>query len=534
MTLISKLRSSSSRRARCNLIITTLSVSATLISPPATAKVFDLSTATIEDINGAFDAGALTSEKLVQLYLNRIEEYDKQGPNINSVYALNSDALEIAKALDEERADSGPRSPLHGIPVVLKDLIDAQGLPTTGGFKPFGDVLPPKNAVVTQKLIDAGAIILAKVNTTNWWGNGFDETHIMGNSRNPYNPLYDTSGSSNGPGAAVAAWFSTIGLGTDTGSSVQGPSAINGLAGMVGSYGMVSRTGSVPQGAHQDRVGPMCRSIYDLATTYSIMTGWDPEDLTTFQGISHFPQTNWAEELTQKDLTGYRIGVLREMIHSGPDHQEAIEIFDNTVEELRKAGAYVVDPILTGIDLKVETRSAEARTAEFEKIHTQNAYLKRLGDAAPYSTMQEMVESVGRDKFSSRLLEAIDRESPDRSQEYLARLKARKMIQNLITETMETYDLDCLVLPYRTIPAFPFDGPRHPEGSNNLTSNSSLPAVIYPCGYTSKDLPIAIQFVGKMYDDLKLLKIAYGYEQSAMPRELPTHTPALSGERFEY
>lgn len=501
---------------------------------PSFAKTFNLSTATIADINDAFDAGALTSEKLVALYLKRIETYDKRGPNINSVYALNKDAITQARALDKERASDGPRSPLHGIPVVLKDLIDAEGLPTTGGFKPFGDVLPPKNSVVTQKLIDAGAIILAKVNTTNWWGNGFDETHIMGNSRNPYNPLYDTSGSSNGPGAAVAAWFSTVGLGTDTGSSVQGPSAINGLAGMVGSYGMVSRSGSVPQGAHQDRIGPMCRSIYDLATTYSFMTGWDPEDLSTFHGISHFPKSNWAELLEQKNLAGYRIGVLREMIHTGPDHQEAIDIFEKAVAQLREAGAYVVDPVLTGIDLKVATRSDDARTAEFEKIHTQNAYLKRLGDAAPYATMQEMVEKVGRDKFSSRLLEALDRESPDVSQEYLARLKARKMIQNLITETIETYDLDCLVLPYRTIPAFPFDGPRHPEASNNLTSNSSLPAVIYPCGYTSENLPISLQFVGKMYDDLTLLKIAYGYEQFAHPRELPTHTPALPGESFEY
>jgi amidase len=498
------------------------------------AKTFDLSTATIADINEAFDAGALTSEKLVQLYLNRIEAYDKQGPKINAVYALNENALAQARALDAERAATGPRSPLHGIPVVLKDLIDVKGLPTTGGFKPFGDAYPPKNAVVTQKLLDAGAIMLAKVNTTNWWGNGFDETHIMGNSRNPYNPLYDTSGSSNGSGAAIAAWFATVGLGTDTGSSVQGPSAINGLAGMVGSYGMISRTGSVPQGAHQDRIGPMCRSIYDMATTFSYMTGWDAEDLSTFHGISHFPKSNWADLLKQKDLKGVRIGVLREMIHTGPDHVEAIAIFEEALDDMRRAGAMIVDPVLTGIDLKVATTSAAARTAEFEKIHTQNAYLKRLGDAAPYATMQEMVAKVGRDKFSPRLLQALDRASPDDSDEYLARLNARKMIQELIADTITTYDLDCLVLPYRTIPAFPFEGPRHPEASNNLTSNSSLPAVIYPCGYTSKDLPIALQFVGKMNDDFKLIQVAYGYEQSVQPRKSPSHTPALPGERFTY
>jgi Asp-tRNA(Asn)/Glu-tRNA(Gln) amidotransferase A subunit family amidase len=194
----------------------------------------------------------------------------------------------------------------------------------------------------------------------------------------------------------------------------------------------------------------------------------------------------------------------------------------------------IVDPILTGIDLKVATTSAAARTAEFEKIHTQNAYLKRLGDAAPFATMQEMVAQVGRDEFSPRLLAALDLPAPDQSDEYLARLNARTMIQELIAEAIDTYDLDCLVLPYRTIPAFPLEGPRHPEASNNLTSNSSLPAVIYPCGYTSKDLPIALQFVGKMNDDFKLIKVAYGYEQSAQSRKSPSYTPALPGETFTY
>jgi Asp-tRNA(Asn)/Glu-tRNA(Gln) amidotransferase A subunit family amidase len=505
-----------------------------ILAAPLPAATFDLSTATIADINDAFDAGALTSEKLVQLYLARIEAYDKQGPEINAVIALNPHAVSQARALDAERRATGPRSPMHGIPVVVKDLVDVVGLPTTGGFKPFGKAYPPRNSTVAQKLIDAGAIILAKVNTTNWWGRGFDETHVLGPTLNPYNTLHDCSGSSNGTGASITAWFATAGLGTDTGSSVQGPSAICGLAGMVASHGMVSRAGTVPQGAHQDRVGPMCRSVHDVAVMLSVISGWDSEDLTTYHGVTHFPKGDWSHELRQVNLQGRRIGVLREMIHTGPDHAEAIAIFDMALADMRAAGAFIVDPVLTGFDLKNVTKGSEARTAEFEKIHTQNAYLARLGSAAPFKSMQDMVAQVGREKFSPRLLEALDRPRPDRSEEYLARLDARVMIQQIIADAVDKYDLDCLVLPYRTIPALPWAGPRHPESSNNLTSNSGLPAVITPCGYTAKNLPIALQFIGTMHDDLTLLQVAYGYEQAVKPRRPPGATPPLAGEVFEY
>jgi amidase len=201
---------------------------------------------------------------------------------------------------------------------------------------------------------------------------------------------------------------------------------------------------------------------------------------------------------------------------------------------MRRAGAFIIDPVTTGFDLKNLSKSSEARTAEFEKIHTQNAYLARLGKAAPYPTMQEMVAKVGRDKFSPTLLAALDLPPPGRSEEYLARLRAREMLQRIIADTIDRFQLDCLVIPYRTIPALAWANPRHPESQNNLTSNSSLPAVIYPCGYTTNKLPIGLQFIGKMYDDQKLLKVAYGYEQAVKPRQSPATTPALPGERFDY
>src|SRR6185436_1842328 len=195
----------------------------------ASGRLFDLSTATLADINAAMDAGALSSEKLVSLYLKRIEAYDRQGPKINSVITLNPKALDEAQALDRERKAKGPRSPLHGVPVMIKDLIDVAGLPTTAGYKPFGAPVPPRDAFVVQKLHAAGAIVLAKVATVNWFGNGFDDTHPIGRTLNPYNLEYQPGGSSNGVGASMAAWFAAAGIGTDTGGSVQNPSAYGSI-----------------------------------------------------------------------------------------------------------------------------------------------------------------------------------------------------------------------------------------------------------------------------------------------------------------
>ena len=175
---------------------------------------------------------------------------------------------------------------LHGIPIVVKDLIDVAGMPTTAGFKPFGAPVPLRDAAIVTKLKAAGAIILAKVATVNWFGNGFDETHVIGKSLNPYHLEYQPGGSSNGTGVSMAAWFATVGVGTDTGGSVRGPSAFNSLAGMVATQGLVSRSGIVPRGATQDRAGPMGRNVYDIATLLTYMEGWDAEDLMTSRGMS--------------------------------------------------------------------------------------------------------------------------------------------------------------------------------------------------------------------------------------------------------
>jgi amidase len=504
-------------------------------APGLRAATFDLPTASIADINAAFEAGALTSEKLTRLYLARIEAYDKQGPKINSVIALNPHALEEARALDAERKAKGPRSALHGIPVVVKDLVDVAGLPTTAGFKPFGAPVPLRDATIVTRMKAAGAIILAKVATVNWFGLGFDETHPIGPSLNPYGLKHSPGGSSNGPGVAMAAWFATIAIGTDTGGSVVTPSSYNSLAGMLATQGLVSRAGIVPRGGTQDRAGPMGRHVTDLAAMLAVISGWDAEDFATFEGMGHFPKSDWAKPVAQSSFKGRRIGVLREMMREGPQHEEGRALFERALDDMRKAGAVVIDPVLTGIDLKAETTAAAGRTAEFEKIHVQNAYLARLGPAAKFKTVQEMIEKVGRDKFSKLMLDALALPPPDESPEYAARVRNKTAVHELIHATIDRFALDAVVFPFSTLPPPPLTGGGGGGGGgNSLASNTGLPSVLVPGGYTKASLPISIQFVGKAFSDLELLKVAAGYEQASKRRTPPTTTPPLPGERFDY
>jgi Asp-tRNA(Asn)/Glu-tRNA(Gln) amidotransferase A subunit family amidase len=531
----------------CGVVLTLL-VGLSSVSSSRGAT-FDLSTATLADIQAAIEAGALTSEKLTQLYLARIEAYDKRGPKVNCVITLNPKALEEARALDTERKAKGPRSPLHGIPIVLKDLIDVAGLPTTAGFTPFGAPVPARDAAIVARMHAAGALILAKVSTTNWFGIGFKDTHPIGESLNPYNLTLSPGGSSNGPGVAMACYFATLGVGTDTSVSVQSPSSNCSVVGMVGTYGMVSRAGIVPRGATQDRAGPMGRSVHDVVTLFSIMSGWDAEDMTTFAAMGNFPSGNWAKELKAGSLKGKRLGVLREMIPTGEPFAEGAAIFEQALTDLKKAGAYIVDPILTGNpNIAADTGQARGRTAEYEKFAFTNAYLARLGAAAKFKTVEEMIAKVGKEKFGNSMVTAAELPAPDQSDDYLARYKARQMYIALIASLQERYALDGFVQPFTIAPAPGLEGSRPAGGEggrggsygdrpgvNNLTSTLGLPALVVPGGYTpNKNFPIAIQFFGKPYTDLQVAQLAYGFEQATKRRKTPETTPPLPGEVFEY
>src|SRR5690606_2028515 len=245
------------------------------------AQELSLSEATIADLNRAFDSGALTSEQLVRMYLERIEAYDRAGPELNAVLWLNERALEIAAELDRERQASGPRSPLHGIPVVLKDNVDTGDMPTTAGSILLAGSIPPDDAFIVQRLRDAGAIILAKVNMSEFASGSILSSIGPFFPKNPHALDRPPSGSSGGTGIAIAASFAQLGIGTDTGGSVRGPSTSNGIVGMRPTHGLLSRDGIVPLSSTLDMPGPMARHVHDLALMLGAMTGVDPADTAT-------------------------------------------------------------------------------------------------------------------------------------------------------------------------------------------------------------------------------------------------------------
>jgi amidase len=512
---------------------------------PHSATTFDLETATVADMNAAMDAGALSSEKLVTLFLNRIEAYDKKGPKVNSVITLNPLALEEARALDAERKAKGRRSPLHGIPIVVKDLVDVAGLPTTAGFKPFGAPIPERDAAIVTRLKAAGAIILAKVSAENWFGrDGFGATHPIGATLNPYNVEYSPGGSSNGPGASVASWFAAIGIGTDTGGSLQNPAAYNSLVGVVPTQGLVSRAGIVPRSLTQDRAGPLGRSVYDAAVMLGAVAGFDPEDLDTRDGLGRYPQITWANQLTNLNLSKFRIGVLREAMSTLPANADAQVVFEAALEDMRKAGAQVVDPVVSGIDLGRETESSAIGVWPYEVILAGDIYLKRLGPRRPFKTMKNMIAAVGPEKFVDSYVMALSYPPLDEDPGFIRRLRGRKAIRELIENLLVRYDLDAFVIQYGSTPPLAKDvtGAAAPAGGREsrtlhgggVVSSTGLPGVVMPAGYTKENLPVGIEFIGKSFDDLRLLQIAYGYEQTTKKRKPPQITPPLPGEKFEY
>lgn len=498
-----------------------------LPSSPLPAATLDLTTASAADLQAAFASGSLTSEKLVSLYLARITAYDTAGPKLASFLTLNPRAADEARALDAERKAGKVRGPLHGVPVVFKDLIDIAGLPTTMGHAPFGAPVPSRDATLVTRLRAAGCVMLAKVSTRNWFGS--DEQHPIGYTLNPYKPGYSPGFTSNGPGAAIACYFSTLAIGTDNSASVQHPAANCSVVGMVATQGMISRAGIMTNSATQDRPGPMAQSVYDVAALVSVLAGWDAEDFMTFRAMGYFPGHDWSKDLKPGALKGKRIGVLREMIYDGPAHAEAKAVYQQALDDMRQAGAFIVDPVLTGIDLKNQTQSAFISPASYEQRAHQNVYLARLGSATKWKNVEEMIAATVTSARGSRNLPP-----PDQSDDALARYRARDAMIKLIHDTMDRYSLDAIALPYRTIPPEPYPGPRPPESSTNLTSCTGLPAIIVPGGYIPDGRPIGIQILGREHSEPMLLQVAYGYEQASQRRKIPALTPPLPGESFTY
>src|SRR4051812_3168307 len=301
------------------------------------AKQVEFDQATIADLNAAFAAGTLTAEKLMELCLARIAAFDRAGPKLHAVMALNPKAMEEARALDAERKAGKVRGPLHGIPVVLKDNFDTVEMPTTGGSVLLEGNIPPDDAFMVKKLRDAGAIMLAKVNLGEF-ANGY-QSSLGGQSHNPHDLLRSPGGSSGGTGVAIAAGYTPLGLGTDTGGSIRGPSNVNGIVGLKPTHGLVSRDGIIPLALSLDTGGPMARSVYDIAVSLGVMTGVDPADDATKKSAGKF-EKDYTRFLKADALKGARIGLARDFLGADPDVDWLVEA---AVLQMNKQGATVVD-----------------------------------------------------------------------------------------------------------------------------------------------------------------------------------------------
>ncbi|MEM9208961.1 MAG: amidase family protein [Pseudomonadota bacterium] len=523
-----------------------LTLLALTVPMAAPAETLELSDATIAEINAAVDAGALSAERLVELSLARIAAYDDSGPGINAVMLLNSGALDRARALDAERVARGRRSPLHGIPVVLKDNIDTADMPTTAGSFMLKDSLPPDDAYLVAKLRDAGAIVLAKLNMSEFASGGAMNS-LDGPTYNPHDPTRTPSGSSGGTGAAIAAAYAPVGLGTDTGGSVRGPSTANGIVGLKPTHGLLSRDGIVPLALSFDTAGPMARSVYDVAAALGVMTGIDDADAATAKSAGHI-ETDYTQYLDADALDGARIGVARDFMNSD---EEVDWIVEASLEAMRDAGAEVIDVELP--PWLLEARGEFYRAIRYREFRAQIAdYLQTTGDGYP-KTLEELIKlsktlTARRDdgvvpnpgRWQLMLDEDASGELTD--YEYIAvRDHALPLMRGIVAGLIESENLDAIVYPTSHVRPRRVDPQPNPDGAPGsgqspviIANLTGFPDLIVPAGFTGRGLPVSISFLGPAFSEPTLLALGYAFEQRTRARRLPATTPPLPGERIDY
>jgi Asp-tRNA(Asn)/Glu-tRNA(Gln) amidotransferase A subunit family amidase len=497
-------------------------------------KPFNLLEATIESIHAAYRSGELTSRQLVQLYLNRIEAYDQKGPKLNAIITVNSQALEEADRLDAAYKRSGPVGSLHGIPIILKDQIDAKGMPTTMGSVLFKDYYPDRDAFAVEKMKEAGAIVLAKA-TLGELGGGDTYGSLYGATRNPYALDRTTGGSSGGPAASIAANFATVAVGQEGLASIRWPSTWNALVGMRPTAGLVSRSG-VYNGwpALNGSMGPMVRTVQDLAMVLDVLVGYDPDDPITALGVGKVPET-YTNFLDENGLKGARIGVLRESIgrRSEPGTEDFLRVgavFDRALEELKAAGAVLVDPIVIP---KVKELLPKRASPPQSREKSLEVYLGRSA-SRPYRTYQEMLESPEFDKLYPPTQRRVGRpRGSDAQIRYYEYLEARDELMLHLLKMMADHQLDAVV--HKSVehePPFlaeltqpPYVGERGAPSIN--TYLLYVPTITVPAGFTGDHIPAGISFLGRPYSEGTLIKFAYAYEKTTGHRKPPTSTPSL-------
>jgi Asp-tRNA(Asn)/Glu-tRNA(Gln) amidotransferase A subunit family amidase len=495
----------------------------------STSGSFQLDEATIAGIHRAFRSGQLTCARLVRAYLQRIRAYDKAGPSLNALIAVNGEAERTAAEMDARYASkqSGV-GPLHCIPVILKDNYDTADMPTTGGSVVLATSRPAHDAFIVKRLRAAGALILAKANLTELARGGTTVSSLGGQTRNPYDLTRTPGGSSGGTAAAIAANFAAIGTGSDTGQSVRSPASAQSLVGIRPTHGLLSRHGIIPLSITQDEAGPITRTVEDAARMLDAVAGYDPGDPVTAFGLHKVPDT-YTASLKRDGLENARIGVLRDFFGAEAQHQEVNAVTERAAEKMRALGATVVGVRIS--DLSTLTRNVTV--SGFEGKIAFNRYLAGLGSNAPVRTLQEFIARGGFHASLKGGLESDERVTDGLNDpEYKERLLGRLQLRQAITIAMAENRLDAILYPHqRRLVAL--IGQEQLERNGVLSSGTGLPAITFPGGFSTPTasaplgVPIGIELLGAEWAEPRLIELAYAFEQGTRIRRPPVSTPPI-------
>ncbi|WP_379163583.1 amidase family protein [Paenibacillus sp. sgz5001063] len=478
---------------------------------------FEIVEATIPEIQSLLDTGDITSKQLVLMYLERIAEHDKSELTVNSVLEINPDALFIAESLDVERSLQGPRGPMHGIPVLLKDNINTgDKMHTSAGSLALADSFAGKDAYLVTKLREAGAVIMGKANMTefaNFMTNGMPSGYSSrgGQVLNPYNISTPTGGSSAGSAVAVACNFCTVSVGTETSGSILNPGNLGSIIGIKPTVGMISRSGILPLSNTQDTAGPMARTVRDAVLLLNAMLGKDDSDaaMGTSTGRLHEDYTVF---LDPNGLQGARIGIPRDYYFEELT-DEQLALFNASVERMRELGATIIDP--AEIRTAREIRYSSVVLNEFKT--SLNAYLAALGPGARIRTLKDIIDFNHAHPMETlkygqaTLLDAEYTSSGTLTEPQYLRDRATdlRLCKELgIDATMKEHQLDALLFPA--------------DFGARITSRAGYPSIVVPSGYTSAGAPFGVTFSAQAYQEPVLIRLAYAYEQNSKVRKAPS------------
>lgn len=488
------------------------------------AGTFDVMEKSIVELQQAMSSGAVTSKELVAAYLARIEAYDRGGPKLNAMIVVNPRALETAEALDRERATKGPRGPLHGIPIVVKDNFETADMPTTGGSIALAGFETRQDAFQVARLREAGAVIVGKTNLHELAAGITSISSFGGQTRNPYDPARNPGGSSGGTGAAVAANFAAAGMGSDTCGSIRIPSANNNLVGLRGTLGLSSRRGIIPLSHTQDIGGPLARSVTDLAIMLDATVGPDDGDPSSKASEGHIPKS-YRDALHADALRGVRIGILKNLFGSAPEDNDVNGIVRKAVDAVKAAGAEVEEVAIPGLDDLLRGSSVINSEFKFDLMD----YLARYPNA-PVTSLGDILERGEYDKALETQFRLRNRPEARETDEYRRARVKRGAVRDLALATLEELKLDVLAYPpLNRKPAFV--GEAQPGSNCQLSAASGFPAISMPAGFTDDGVPIGVELLGRPWTEGKLLAIAYAYEQATHHRRPPPTTPALVNGR---